>query len=770
MENLTVSVLPNIHFYSGSDASLAGQAIENREYGTQLTYFGELCLTRDYNSYWNGEGLATSIFGENPTKYSNIGDIVNASITYMDKFKANKVDIKVDKNILTFNYNFEDDLASDYENTHIIPSTILLDLLQNMNDMKFNKRNYYKNNYELKEVSYLHKKYPYNPEGTQYSVQEGDEIVNYDFSRTFTDYKYSEVEHEISYEGHIMREVEQEDGSIAYIPTEQTYTGIRYEYTYLVSDINPLKDRVERFFENKSDEVSEARGNLKTYFISDLDSMITLSLNTYSLGSKNIYAYFNFNSKYNDWFNKSIAITTKQINNGDNIVKLTPYSEDYFGVNNGINSLIGGDKKISEEFTCTTNIENPIDEDTLISIINPSNIKKLDFTSLGGNVKTIDLINQYIKKLNVYDSGYSNWIIDSGCKLESLIVGSENITNNHLTSLKGINSIISLKELDITNCQLDKNIQINKLSNLNVFKAKGSNITSFVPKKGLSFNTVELPDSINTLTLKDITINDFDYTPTGELINLSLEHTQGINTQKLVQDWVHALETTDSSTGDNKLLYDGIITNTNLTGINWTNYPVLELLKLKYLGLNKFEGTIGIKGSGNDNVITRKEYLQLRNVFGDKAIIQKTTPILFTYTLDPNAFKQAVRFFYYDDIVINGETISTRIEDTTMDYEFNMLDTTGGHSFLDYIEKTESIELTKNKENFGYEVTLTKKIYTDNNDKSSLTKNLIAGDVVLYKGNKLILVYKTTTTVYNYTKIGRFLFTNTQSNKIEITK
>ena len=78
-------------------------------------------------------------------------------------------------------------------------------------------------------------------------------------------------------------------------------------------------------------------------------------------------------------------------------------------------------------------------------------------------------------------------------------------------------------------------------------------------------------------------------------------------------------------------------------------------------------------------------------------------------------------------------------------------------------------KLPKNQENFGYEVTLTKKIYTDNNDKSSLTKNLVAGDVVLYKGNKLILVYKTTTTVYNYTKIGRFLFTNTQSNKIEIT-
>ena len=49
-----------------------------------------------------------------------------------------------------------------------------------------------------------------------------------------------------------MREVEQEDGSISYIPTEQTYTGIRYEYSYIISDINPLKDRIESFFENNS--------------------------------------------------------------------------------------------------------------------------------------------------------------------------------------------------------------------------------------------------------------------------------------------------------------------------------------------------------------------------------------------------------------------------------------------------------------------------------------------------------------------------------------
>ena len=771
MDNLTVSVLPNIHFYSGEDAQDAGRAVENRQYGTQNPTFGELGMSSDYNSYWNGQGIGTSMFGENPTKYYNIGDIINSAITYMDKFKDNKIDIKVDKNILTFEYNFEDDLYSDYENTHIIPSSVLMDLLLNVNDMKFNKLNYYKKNYELKEVSYMRKKYPYNPEGTVFSVEENNTIVNYDFSRQFTDFKYSEIEHEISYEGHIMREVEQEDGSIAYIPTEQSYIGIRYEYTYLVSDINPLKDRVEAFFEDNSNRVASERGSLKTYFISDLNSVITLSLNTYSLGTKNLYAYFNFTSKYNNWNSNIVTfdVDRENLTDGTNIVTIGPAEEDYFGVNIGIRSISGGDRKTNSEFTVAIH-ESNLDEHQTLDIINPSNIKKLDFTPLNGKVTSIDLINQYEKQINVNDKAYTNWIIEGGTKLEILNVGNESISNNLITSIKGINSMVNLKELDITNCnRLDKNVQINKLGKLESFKAKGSNITSFVPKKGLSFTNITLPGTINTLSLKNISTENFDYTPTANLINLTLENTTGINTQSLVKDWVHQLEITDSSNGDSKLLYDGLITNTNLTGINWTNYEVQDLLKLRYLGLNKFDGTIGIKGSGEDNVLTRKEYLQLRTVFGDKIMIDNSEPIKFNYTLDPNAFIRTMYFYYYENFVVDGNTISTRIQDTSMDYKLEMLDKSGGHSFLDYIETHSQLTLNRNKEAFGYEVELDEKIYTDNNDSSSLTKNLTSGDIVLYKGNILILVYKTTTTRYNYTKIGRFLFNNTRSDKIVIS-
>ena len=772
MEKITVSQLPNIHFYSGPDSKMAGEAVENRRYGTHSTYYGDLMRSNDYNSYWNGQGLGTSMFGENPTDYQNIGDIINATITYMNKFKNNSIDIKVDKNILTFDYDFENDLAGNFDNTYTVPSSVLQELLLNVNDMRFNKQNYYRNNLELKDVSYMHKKYPYQKEGTIFNIKNivnGEEIIEYyDFSRQFVDFRYNEIETEHSYLGYVMRPVEQEDGSIAYIPTSQTYTGIYYEYSYEVSDINYLEPRISKFFEDNTSILKENRGDLATYYISDLNSVITLSLNTYSLGKKNLYAYFNFNSNYNNWFYNSIAFKTDidKLSDGQELIKINPYSEDYFGVNTSKDA--NNVKKISSETMFTISSVNDLNEETKFEIVNPSNIKGLDFTPLNGEITDIDLINQYSKKLNVNESGNTNWIIEGGTKIESLKFGSEEITDNKLKNLKGVNSITSLKELDITNCSnISKNVQISNLKNLESFKAKGSNITAFVPKSGLKFKEIALPNTLKTLTLKNITAEKFEYEPTSNLINVTIEEVGGIDTQKLVMDWVHSLDETS-------LLYDGIITNTNLTGIDWSDYPVDRMLRLRYLGINKFSGKISIISSTGDEYISRQEYLDLRKVFGDEIMVagkytSNSKPIKFSYKLDPNAYIKKAFFYYYDDIIINGEIISTRIKDTTLDYKFNILDTSGGASLLNYFDMTESIEFNKNKEGFGYEATLNENIYTDNNEKSSQTKNLVAGDVVIYKGNKLILVFRNQTTVYSYTKVGTFMFTQSNANKILIS-
>ena len=68
------------------------------------------------------------------------------------------------------------------------------------------------------------------------------------------------------------------------------------------------------------------------------------------------------------------------------------------------------------------------------------------------------------------------------------------------------------------------------------------------------------------------------------------------------------------------------------------------------------------KENEKSNNISRKEYLQLRNVFGDEIMVtgeytENTKPIKFNYTLDPEAFNKKAYFYYYDKINIDGELV-----------------------------------------------------------------------------------------------------------------
>ena len=74
-----------------------------------------------------------------------------------------------------------------------------------------------------------------------------------------------------------------------------------------------------------------------------------------------------------------------------------------------------------------------------------------------------------------------------------------------------------------------------------------------------------------------------------------------------------------------------------------------------------------------------------------------------------------------------------------------------------------------NNEKFGYEVELPRKIYTDNNNKSSMTKQLNPGDIVLYKGNKLIFVTTSKISPYNYVRLGHVSFNQRLANNIIIS-
>jgi len=783
MNTITVSNLPSITFYTGEDAYECASAVENREYGFHSDFFGDLTKTQDYNSRWSY--MTSSTFSENKTEYSNIGDIINSTVSYLNKFKNNEVSISVDKNVVVFNYDYEDDLDSMFENTSAIPSTDLINLLLNVNDMTFNKQNYYRGNIELREISYAHKKYPYRPDGTQYTVNDPNDasmIINYDFSRQFVDYNYIETSYDVAYVGYVMREITTADGTITYVPTEQSYTGFNTYYTYQISNINDFSDRMSVFFDNNTSKVERMHNDLKTYFMSDLDTMLTLSLNTYSLGAKNLYAYFNFSSNFDNWFDNVIAVNANlsQLSSGDAIATVAGNDGACIDVAIGTESLIGGAITISGDTTVSFASEGLTeDEYTKISLINPMEMTSIDLSPIAGKVKSIDLAPKYEKRTSVSSYVTTDWTAQHSPMISSLKVGSLE-TQSPIEKIIGINTLRNtLEEIDIINCNaLRKDFSISRMPCLEKFIASGSSVKTFVPHQGNHFTKVSLPSTVNTIVLHNNEIDDFDYIVTGSLVNLTLDNVSGFDTKEFVSDWVHALETTivESNGANIDLLHQGIVTNTNLQGISWQEYEVGELLKFKWLGLNNFSGSISVVGSGNDGSLTRHEYLALRETFGDTMVIDKSTPMQLDYTIDEMAFKKKVNFFSIEEDTFEGVTTESLIPDLSKEFYFEINDQTGGHSLLDYFDGVDRIELVRNKENFGYEVTLPTKIYTDNNDSSSLTKRIESGDVLLYKGAKLILVSNRpqnlpnsqNNVVYNYVKVGRFLFSQQNAKKILI--
>ena len=792
MKNITVSTLPNITFYSGEDAEYCGEAVENRNYGVHSDIFGDLSRTSNYNSYWSY--FSSRTFTENPTNYTNIGDILSSTVSYLNKFKDNNININIDKNILTFNYNYEDDLNSDYENTKVIPASDIINLLLSVNDMRFNKMNYYKNNLELKEVSYAHKKYPYRPEGTIYTVNENDNLVDYDFSRQFVDYNYTELSYDVAYEGHIMREIELEDGTISYIPTDITYTGYKTFYSYLLSDINKFDIRMENYFEDNSNKVEEDYADLKTYFISELDTMMVLSLNTMSLGPKNIYAYFNFDSKYSNWFDNTITfnLNTSELSVNDTLANVTPISENYFNILINENSKpCGEDIKINESTDINITDLLELEENQLFKIINPSYISKLDLSPINDKITTLNLINNYEKKINSVNTKTSNWYTEKGLNLKSLIIGSDR--ESTLDNLYGINNIDILEELNIKNCPEIESINISNLSNLKILELAGTNIKTIIPHSNNHFEKLSLPESLTSLILNRNIIDEFDYSPTSNLINLTLNNVSGngFNSQSFINTWIDELENNtikNSNNEDISVLYSGVVQNTTLLGINWENEPVDKLLKIKYLGINKdnindkLTGTISIKGSNDNDMLNRKEYLNLRNFFGDDIMRCNgkinTSNLNLEYVFDISSLNKITKYYFYISQTYNGITTENKyqyIDNGKSEFNMNILDSNGGHSFLDYIDKlisngASSLIFTKRTDNIGYELDLPEDVYinTNNSDSNSLTKTVSPGDILVYKRKKIIIATVQRTTIYNYTKIGTYEVRSNQGDKIEI--
>ena len=792
-KTLTVSALPTITFYTGEYSENAANAIENRDYGYYIPELGYLSQSFDYNTYWSSKRTDT-LFVETPVHYNNIGDIIQSTVSYMNKFKNNQIDINVDTNVIEFNFDYEKDLNSEFNNTYIIPSSQLYSLLVNCNEMTFNKQNYYRKQNEINDVTFAHKNFPYNQPGTVFIVDDeenpGNQIT-YDFSNEYVNYNYNVQAYDYPGISYVYRD----DGSII---DDSAYEITLVGYSYFVKNIDYLEPRFNKYFNDNSDNLISniPSGDTKdiAYSISDLNTVVNLTLNTLSLGRKNLLAYINFTSKYNDWYNKTIQfeIAQDQKLEKDDIISITPANENYFNIVINKEKIFGPDIETNEQINFKLNESRENDEE-IFDIVNPANIKEIDLSKISHKISKVDLLHNYDKKINANETIPSSWINETDdLLLESLKVGSNEIKSS-ISDINGITHFKNLKTIDITNCdQLFKEFSLHKLTNLKNFYAYGSARKTFIPAREQVFENVSLPNAyLNTLILRNNTIQNFNYIPNAYLVNLTFENTtihkdkdnNNFSLQGFVNTWLDSLKNTKYKSTSYYVLESGLINNTILSGINFTDYPVSKMIDLSYIGLNmnKLSGTINISGT-----LDRHEYMQLRNIYGDDLMhVGKTNDEIqndkfkFLYNINESIFKKGYSISIKDNN--NEEYIGTEAGHLNIlpssdikiynKQDNKIIEYYSGHSLFDYIENGhKTLEFTeKDIEKIGLQLKLEDtNIIPDLSKEKLINKSsgseIHAGDILLYKGNTIILVLIEKSTIYNYIKLGQFSFINTLNN------
>ena len=191
------------------------------------------------------------------------------------------------------------------------------------------------------------------------------------------------------------------------------------------------------------------------------------------------------------------------------------------------------------------------------------------------SLKSFDIRNYQasLTDLNVSRAATGN----TDCLLEGIYLGTESGTNSSLTAISGLNSIKSLKELDIRGFKALTELTLTDLANLNKFLAANSGLTAFSPANGVNLSEVSLPNTLQVLTMSNASVDTFDYTPTSALRYLSLKNVEGLNTLNFVNSWMSAI---NSDANAELLLKQATF---EASGLNWT-MTAAELIEIGKIG------------------------------------------------------------------------------------------------------------------------------------------------------------------------------------------
>lgn len=220
------------------------------------------------------------------------------------------------------------------------------------------------------------------------------------------------------------------------------------------------------------------------------------------------------------------------------------------------------------------------------------------------NIKELDLSNfiQYISTINI------NEVFNSvvGTRLEKLILGKQGATNNSLYEISGLAKAIKLNYLDITGFTNLTSLDLINQEEFKELHAKGSNLTSILLPSGSPVDLLELPATINNITLNNFpNITNIGLSIEENAKNVStinIANCPKFNSWQFVNNWF-----------TNKVVPDAQCSVT-INNINWsiTTEQLINLGSIKQAG-----GTLNLKGKITIPTLTEEDYNTITSIYGE---------------------------------------------------------------------------------------------------------------------------------------------------------
>lgn len=771
MAKKKITSLDSLMFFTGKNADINAQALEDRKYDIfNDEYIGELNMNKDYDSVFSN--TLSEIFVETTPKYNSIKDITKIAHSYILNKSITKPssEMYVDESgILNVRYDYEKDMNRIIDAAKTVSLEDIKLYLCSLNNAMYNKQKYYSKSKEVYDLSYRGIKYHWMPDGTYLDLYNEDTKLDYKeyVGNDFINYSTSTVkvqatvwdESSNSYID-VFDEIpnwNQDTNSYTYtkVPRMVDKTILNSKDSYFDIIKGKLIESIDEFKKTKSPE-------LLSYYIYDLNTTIPVIADTYSFDQKSIDVNINYDGEFNNWFHNRISFNLSE----DGEVNIIPASDYWFNFATNENDLVDKEHQ-HEKIEANLKVTFGIKKGDNISLLSPYKLRKIDFSAVASKLTgELDLLCDYDKKIDSKNTIKTNWLKEKGSLLEELIIGKEGV-NCMLTSINGLENFKNLKVLDLTGCtNLSSNPDLSGLKDIKDYILTGTNVSVFAPAPGSEINSAILGDSIESIVLNDITFkntNSLEYTVTDKLTSLEINNVKNLDTYKLVKEWLNALDEANKLYGDKA----GTVNYINITDVNWGAAHYDTLMKLSKIELDKFTGNIVAIGIGD--VLYRTEYRNLIDTFGIENINNPESDLNIQVSIGENAFNIKFEvnehFTDYRDITNEyGETITEEFENTRP-YDAELVikieDTVTGNSFIDYIVKEGLNNLTfasfinNNREEVGLMYSLKYALELPENTENP--EKLNVGDVLLYGKDKILIVTKESENInQNFTRLGKF--------------